>query len=142
MNFSEFLLLSFYLFIAGLFVHKARNKESMTWLSLGLTTILGGWCAILIWNYSCISSSIKAQETAIELLKNAKFFETDPALKQLIEKKVESHPNELGRMLMDHYRVFTGYGWMISLCYFGILCSAYGIFKLVEREKNREKTNQ
>jgi hypothetical protein len=136
MTFSELLLLTFYLFLAGLFVHKARNPKSMSWLTLGLTTVLGGWCALLLWNYSCISSSIKAQQTAIELLRNNKFFETDPALRKLIQDKVSSHPDELSRMLMDHYRVFTGYGWMVSLSYFGILSGAYGVFKLLNRKKD------
>lgn len=135
---SELLLAAFAAFLAGLFVWKARQNDSISWLNLGLITVLGGWCALLLWHHSCISSSISTYETSVKLLSEKKYFENNPEIKQIFQSTVDNHPRELGRLLMDHYRIFTGYGWLISLSYFAALSAAFGTFKLICRPNTQE----
>lgn len=136
---SEILLVAFATFLAGLFVWKARHNDAISWLSLGIITVLGGWCALLLWHHSCISSSISTYETAVKILsdQNAQqYLENNPKIKEVFKFTVDSHPRELNIMLMNHYRIFTGFGWLYSTSYFITLSAVYGIYKLIKRPKN------
>ena len=138
MTLSQFLLVAFAAFLAGLFVWKAYQKDAISWLNLFLITVLGGWCALLVWHHSSISSSISTYELSVKLLSDKRHFENDPEIKGIFQSNVDNHPSELSRLLMDHYRIFTGYGWAISLSYFAALSATFGIFKLITRQKTQE----